>query len=237
MSVRFMGFACRWTEMSLSDTALYPSIHLVACLFMMNATPFLLSLSCPAYKTMKLSICTCPQLLHLISLTPRSLSPILSISAITTSNFPLFILLTFHVPILCLSVRCIVHATPLKASGTGLPFDGFGLMLSFIPTVHWATASSPVALWVSSDLGDPSLDTMLSPVCFPFMILKFSRQKYWNGLPLPFSVQSQLTRDDCQPLTSTKRFLCLPMEAQDCYWQMCQVPSSSTTNLLPLAWP
>ena len=136
MSVRFTGFASRQTEMSLKDTVFYPSIHLDACLFMMNATPFFLSLSCPAYKTMKLSICTCPQLLHLISPTPRGLSLILSISAITTSNFPLFILLTFHVPILCLSVRCFVHATPLKASGTGLPFDGFDLMPSFIPAVH-----------------------------------------------------------------------------------------------------
>ena len=106
----------------------------------------------------------------------------LTISCLTTSNFPWFRDLTFQVPkqycslqheIFLLSpntltTKCCICLGPATSFIRGL----------FVILLH----SSPVAYWTPSDLGDSSFGVI---PFWPFIeFMRFSQQVYWGGLPI-----------------------------------------------------
>ena len=107
----------------------------------------------------------------------------LAISCLTTSNFPWFMDLTFQVPIQYCSLQ---HWTLLPSPVTST--DGcwfcFGSIASLFVELflHW----SPVAYWVSTDLGNSSFSII--SFCLFILFMGFLRQEYWSGLPFPSSV-------------------------------------------------
>ena len=109
----------------------------------------------------------------------------LAISYFTTSNFPWFMNLTFHVPMQYCSLQ---HQTLLPTSVTstaGCCFR-FGSISSFFVfldlLLHW----SPVAYWAPTGLGCSSFSVVYFYLFILFM--GFSRQEYWSGLPFPSPV-------------------------------------------------
>ena len=107
----------------------------------------------------------------------------LAISCLTTSNLPLFIDLTFQVPMKYCSVqyRTLLlqpGIAPDECRSYSDPLTSFLLELLVI-TLN----SFPVAYWTPSNLG------VHLPVSSLFCLFKlsmvFSRQEYWSGLPFP----------------------------------------------------
>ena len=47
---------------------------------------------------------------------------------------------------------------------------------------HWTLLTSPVTYWVPTDLGSSSFSVL--SFCLFILFIGFSRQEYWNGLPL-----------------------------------------------------
>ena len=104
----------------------------------------------------------------------------LAISCLTTSNFPWFMDLTFQVSMHYCSLQ---HWTLLPSPVTstiGCCFL-FGSISSFflVLFIH----PSPVAYWAPTDLGSSSFSVL--SFCLFMLFMGFSRQEYWNGLPLP----------------------------------------------------
>ena len=102
----------------------------------------------------------------------------LAISCLTTSNLPWFMDLTFQVLMQYCSLQ---HSTLLPSpviSTTGCCFC-FGSVSSFFLELflHW----SPVACWAPTNLGSSSF---IDPsFCLFILLMGFSRQEYWSGLP------------------------------------------------------
>ena len=88
--------------------------------------------------------------------------------------------LTFQVP---MQYCCLQHQTLLLSpitSTIGWCFY-FGSISSFFLELflHW----SPVAYWASTDLGSSSFSIL--SFCLFILLMGFSRQEYWSGLPFP----------------------------------------------------
>ena len=112
----------------------------------------------------------------------------LAISCLTTSNVPWFMDLTFQVPMqYCSSQHRTLLLSPVTST-TGCWFY-FGCILSFFPEffLHW----SPVAYWAPTDLGSFSFSIL--SFCLFILIMGFSRQEYWSGLPFPSPVDHILS--------------------------------------------
>ena len=112
----------------------------------------------------------------------------LAISCLTTSNLPWFKDITFHVPMQYCSLQ---HQTLLPSpvtSTTGCCFC-FGSITSFFLELflHW----SPVAYWTPTDLGSSSFSVL--SFCLFILVMGFSRQEYWSGLPFPSPVDPVLS--------------------------------------------
>ena len=128
----------------------------------------------------------------------------LAISCLTTCNLPWFMDLTFQVPI----QYCSLHHRTLFSSSitstTGCCFC-FGSVSSFFLELflHWF----PVAYRALTDL-DSSSFSVLSFYLF-MLLMGFSRQEYWRGLPFPspvdhvFSELSAMTRLSWEALHAT----------------------------------
>ena len=106
---------------------------------------------------------------------------ILTISCLTTSNFPWFMDLTFQVPIQYCSLQHWILLSSLDTSTTYCcflfdPASSFILgLLVILPCL------TPVAYW--TDLGDSSFGVISFWHFIQFM--RFSQQVYWGGLPFP----------------------------------------------------
>ena len=112
----------------------------------------------------------------------------LVIFCLTTSNLPLFMDLTFQVPMQYCSLQ---HWTLLPSpvtSTTGCHFC-FGSASSFF--LELFLHSSPVAYWAPTDLGSSSFSVI--SFCLFILFMGFSRQKYWSGLPFPSLVDHVLS--------------------------------------------
>ena len=102
----------------------------------------------------------------------------LAISCLTTSNLPWFMDLTFQVLMQYFSLQ---HWTLLPSpvtSTNGCSFC-FGSVSSFF--LELFLCYSPVACWAPTNLGSSSF-TNLS-FCLFILLMGFSRQEYWSGLP------------------------------------------------------
>ena len=112
----------------------------------------------------------------------------LAISHLTTSNLPWLMDLTFQVPVQYCSLQ---HQTLLLSSvacTTGYCFC-FGSIPSFFLELflHW----SPVAYWAPTNLGSSSFSVL--SFCLFILVMGFSRQEYWRGLPFPSPVDHILS--------------------------------------------
>ena len=96
--------------------------------------------------------------------------------------------LTFQVPMQYCSLQ---HQTLLPSpvtSATGHCFR-FGSVSSLF--LELFLHSSPVAYWVSTDLGSSSFSVL--SFCLFILFMVFSRQEYWSGLPFPSPVDHVLS--------------------------------------------
>ena len=112
----------------------------------------------------------------------------LAVSCLTTSNLPLFLDLTFQVPIQYCSLQNRTLLLSPVTSTTRCCFC-FGSIPSFFLELflHW----SPVAYRAPTNLGS-SFFSVLS-FCLFILFMGFSRQKYWSGLPFPSPVDHILS--------------------------------------------
>ena len=103
----------------------------------------------------------------------------LAISCLTTSNLPWFMDLTFQVPMQYCSLQHQILLLSPVTSTTEYCFC-FGSIPSFFLKLflHW----SPVAYWTPTDLGSSSFSIL--SFCLFILLMVFSRQEYWSGLPL-----------------------------------------------------
>ena len=113
---------------------------------------------------------------------------ILTISCLTTSNLPWFMYLTFQVPMQYCSLQ---HQTLLPSpvtSTTGCRFYSGSISSFFLELfLHW----SPVAYWAPTNLRSSSFSVLY--FCLFISFMRFSRQKYWSGLPFPSPVDHILS--------------------------------------------
>ena len=111
----------------------------------------------------------------------------LTISYLTTSNLPWFMDLTSQVPMQYGSLQHQTLFLSPVTSTTEYCFC-FGSISSFFLELflHW----SPVAYWVSTDLGS-SYFSILS-FCLFILFMGFSKQEYWSCLPFPSPVDQRL---------------------------------------------
>ena len=95
--------------------------------------------------------------------------------------------ITFHVPMEYCSLQHQTLIISPVTSTTGCCFC-FGSISSFLLelVLHW----SPVAYWAPTDLGSSSFSIL--SFCL-FILLGFSRQEYWSGLPFPSPVDHILS--------------------------------------------
>ena len=111
----------------------------------------------------------------------------LAISCLTTSNLHLFVDLTFQVPMQYCSLHIGLyfhHQSHLQVGAI------FALALSsFFPelVLHW----SPGAYWAPTYLGSSSFSVL--SFCLFILLMGFSRQEYWSGLPFPSPVDQVLS--------------------------------------------
>ena len=112
----------------------------------------------------------------------------LAISCLTTSSLPWFMELTCQVPMQYCSLQ---HRTLLLSPVTttaGCCFC-FGSIPSFFLELFllW----SPVAYWAPTDLGISSFSIL--SFCLFILLMGFSRQVYWSGLPFSSPVDHILS--------------------------------------------
>ena len=112
----------------------------------------------------------------------------LAISYLTTSNLSWFVDLTFQVPMQYCSLQHRILLLSPITSTAGYCFC-FGSIPSFFLKLflHW----SPVAYWVSTDLGSSSFSIL--SFCLFTLYMGFSSQEYWSGLPFPSPVDHILS--------------------------------------------
>ena len=103
---------------------------------------------------------------------------IIALSCLTTSNLPWFMELTFQVPMLYCSLQNQTWLLSPVPSTTGCCFC-FGSVSSFFLELflYW----SLVAYWASTDMGSSSFSVL--SFCLFILLMGFSRQEYWSGLP------------------------------------------------------
>ena len=110
----------------------------------------------------------------------------LVISCLTTSNLPWFMDLTFQVPVQHCSLQ---HRTllPSPVTSTMRCCVSFGSNSSFFLELflHW----SPVAYWTPTNLGSSSFSVI--PFCLFILFMGFSRQEYWSGFSLQWTMFCQ----------------------------------------------
>ena len=104
----------------------------------------------------------------------------LAISCLTTTNLPLFMDLTFRVPMQYCSLQHQALLLSLVTSTTGCCFC-FGSVSSFF--LELFPHCSPGTYGASTDLGSSSF-SFLSFYLF-ILFMGFSRQEYWRGFPFP----------------------------------------------------
>ena len=96
--------------------------------------------------------------------------------------------LTFQVPVQYCSLQ---HQTLLLSpvTSTAAYCFCFGSILSFFLEffLHWP----PVAYWAPTDLGSSSF--CILSFCLFILLMGFSRQEYWSGLPFPSPVDHILS--------------------------------------------
>ena len=107
----------------------------------------------------------------------------LAISCLTASNLPWFTDLTFQVPMQYCSLQ---HQTFLLSPVTSKA--GYCLCFGSIPSffLELFLHGSPVAYWAPTDLGSFSFSIL--SFCLFILLMGFSRQEYWSGLPFPSPV-------------------------------------------------
>ena len=107
---------------------------------------------------------------------------------LTTFYLPWFMHLTFQVPMQYCSLQYRTLLLSLVTSTTGYCFC-FGSIPSFFLELflHW----SPVAYWAPTDLGSFSFSIL--SFCLFILLMGFSRQEYWSGLPFPSPVDHILS--------------------------------------------
>ena len=112
----------------------------------------------------------------------------IAISCLTTSNLPWFMDITFQVP---MQYCFLQHRTllPSPVTSTTRCCFCFGSISSFF--LELFLYSSPTAYWAPTDLGSTSLSVISS--CFFILLMGFSRQEYWSGLPFPSPVDHVLS--------------------------------------------
>ena len=110
---------------------------------------------------------------------PRMSTFTLAISCLTTSNVPLFMDLTFQVPMQCCSLQ---HQSLLLSPVPST--TGFGSIPSFFLELflHW----SPAAHWAPTDLGSSSFSVL--SFCLFILFMELLRQEYWSVSPFPSPV-------------------------------------------------
>ena len=112
----------------------------------------------------------------------------LPISCLTTSNLPLFMDLTFQVPMQYFSLRHRTLILSPVTSTTGYSFCFSSITSFFLELfLHW----SPVAYWAPTNLRSSSFIILL--FCIFLLLMGFSRQEYWSGLPFHFPVDCILS--------------------------------------------
>ena len=116
---------------------------------------------------------------------------ILTVSCLTTSNFPWFMDLTFQVPIQYCSLQHWILLSSADTSTTEC-YICLGLASSFIlGLLVILLHSSPVAYWIPSHPRDSSFGVISFWLFIQFM--RFSWQVYWDGLPFPSPVDHFLS--------------------------------------------
>ena len=119
----------------------------------------------------------------------------LAISFLTTSNLPWFRDLAFQIPMQYCSLQHQTLLPSLVTSRTGCVCVRvcvcvfFGSILSFFLELllYW----SPAAYWAPINLVSSSFGAI--SFCLFILFMGFSRQEYWNGLPLPSPVDHVLS--------------------------------------------
>ena len=113
----------------------------------------------------------------------------LAISYLTTSNLLWFMDLTFQkVPMQYCSLQHRILLPSPVTSSTGYYFC-FGSVSSFF--LELFLYFSPVAYWAPTDLGSSSFSVI--SFCLFILLMVFSRQAYWSGLPFPSPVDQVLS--------------------------------------------
>ena len=120
----------------------------------------------------------------------------LAIPYLTSSNLPWFMNLKLQVPVhYCFySIRLYFHHQ--SHPQLHIVFASFGSIPSFFLELflHW----SPVAYWAPTNLGCSSFSVL--SFCLFILLLGFSRQECWSGLPFPSPVDHVLS----EPSTMTR---------------------------------
>ena len=140
-------------------------------------------------------------LVHFSTLIPKMSMFTLAISCFTTSNLPWFMDLIIQVPMQYCSLQHRILLSPWDSSTLGHCFH-FGSSFLLELFLHW----SPVAYWAPTDLGSSSL-SVLSFYLF-ILLMGFSRQECWTGLPFPSPVDYVLSNSAPRPV-----HLCWPYKA------------------------
>ena len=121
--------------------------------------------------------------IHFISLIPKMSVFTLAISCLTISYLPWFMDLTFQVPMqYCSSQHWTLLESP-ATSTTGCCFHSGSISSIFQELFLY---SSPVAYWVSTNLGSSSFS--VTSFCLFIQFMGFSRQEHWIGLSFPSPV-------------------------------------------------
>ena len=108
---------------------------------------------------------------------------ILTISCLTTFNFPWFMDLKFQVPMQHCSLQHQILLLSPDTPTTEHHFCFDPAISSFLELLVVLFSSSPVPYWTHSDLKDSSFGVI--SFCPFIQFMRFSRQIYWNGLPFP----------------------------------------------------
>ena len=111
----------------------------------------------------------------------------LTISCFTTSNLPLFMDLTFQVPMQYCSLQHRVLLPSPVTSTIGHCFHFGSISSIFLELLlHWST----VAYRAPTDLGSSSLSVL--SFCLFILFMEFSRQEYWSSFPFSSPVDHVL---------------------------------------------
>ena len=124
-----------------------------------------------------------PILVRLNSPIPKMSMFTLAVFCLTAPDLPWFTDVTFQVPTQYCSLKRQTWLWPPVTSTTGCRFL-FDSASSFL--LELLLHSSSVAYWAPTDLESSSFSIM--SFCLFILIMGFSRQEYWSGLPLPSPV-------------------------------------------------